>query len=369
MRRYTVGTLLFTTALIGLVLLLDLVGSQRQPGVCTALGVAAVGVLVEYVRITAACMPGLLRSTLARWEIPVAVAVAVGVWWVAVATSPLSIGWVLPASLVEAAVVPMLRGWWRWAVALGGGVPVAASGVLFADAAVDWPVWVVFAATMTPIAALSNFLQVWLWSLVRQLDEARQVAAELAVAEERLRFAAELHDIQGHHLQAIALKGELAARLVGHDDEAARTQATEVSELARTALRETRAVVHGYRRSSLSTEINNAVDILRAAGINATVRGSATEVPPPLQPLFGVLVREGTTNILRHSAAAECQLTVEVDNGRVRVELTNDGAGATDPNPGSGLQGLKERFATVGGVVRARRDTNTFHLTGEAAVS
>ncbi|MBM7775222.1 two-component system sensor histidine kinase DesK [Actinokineospora baliensis] len=372
-RRYIVVTLAFTASLGALVLALDLMSLRYGPTATAALAPAGLIGLVQYVRISGFSMPTLRAAVPRRGEIAATVVLTLGAWWLAQWQAPLGIGWALPCSLVIGAWLPMVGGWWRWPAVVGGGLLVGLSGyaveVLSGRPSEGSSVaWVVVLALLVPFVAFCNFLQVWLWSMVRQLDSARQVAGELAVAEERLRFAAELHDIQGHHLQAIALKGELAARLIGQDDEAARVQVTEVGELARTALKETRAVVHGYRRSSLPTEIGNAVDILRAAGINATVRGSATEVPPPLQPLFGILVREGTTNILRHSTAVECSLTVEVISGRVRVELSNDGVRDRDTVPGSGLQGLKERFAVVGGSVRAQRDGDGFHLIGEAVL-
>ncbi|GLW94313.1 hypothetical protein Aglo03_51290 [Actinokineospora globicatena] len=366
-RRYIVGTLLVTSGVVALVLLLELM-SLRYSGAATAvLAPAGVLGLAAYVRISGASMPGLTRATVRRWEIAASFAVALAAWWVAAAEVPLGFAWAVPCSLVVAASLPMVEHWWRWPASVVAGLAIALSGLAIGRSTEPEAVsWVVVVTLTVPFFTFCQYLQVWLWSMARDLDQARRVAAELAVAEERLRFAAELHDIQGHHLQAIALKGELAARLIGHDDDAARVQASEVSELARTALRETRAVVHGYRRSSLSTEISNAVDILRAAGIDATVRGSATDVPPPLQPLFGILVREGTTNILRHSAAQSCSLTVKVDGGRVKVELRNDGVDDRSSTPGSGLQGLRERFATVGGVVRAERESSTFTLTAEA---
>ncbi|WP_245782497.1 sensor histidine kinase [Actinokineospora terrae] len=373
-RRYILVSLMVAVVFVALVLVLDLVGLRYSAPTTALLAPAAALGLVQYVRISGFSMPGLRTATARRGEVAVTIAITLVGWWVAVAQEPMGFGWTLPCALVLAAWLPMVETWWRWPLSVAAGLVVAVSG-LVAGAVAGQPtregaaVWVVVVTLTVPFFTFCNYLQVWLWSMVRQLDQARRVAGELAVAEERLRFAAELHDIQGHHLQVIALKGELAARLVGQDDAAARAQATEVSELARTALRETRAVVHGYRRSSLSTEIGNAVDILRAAGINATVRGSATDVPPPLQPLFGILVREGTTNILRHSAAGECSLTIDVDGGRVRVVLSNDGVEPRVSIPGSGLQSLRERFAIVGGTVRTEQEPGTFHLISEAAVA
>jgi two-component system sensor histidine kinase DesK len=231
----------------------------------------------------------------------------------------------------------------------------------------------VLAAMMILALVFTDLIQLWIWELVVKQDQGRKTAEALAVAEERLRFAADLHDIQGHHLQAIALKGELAQRLIGRDDDKARQHAGEVAELARTALRETREVVQGYRRASLGTEITNAVGVLRAAGIETTVEGDAAGVPPPLQPLFGALVREGTTNVLRHSRARRCDVLIDVVDGQVCVRLRNDGVRVDDAGgaggSGAGLAGLRERFATVGGRVEVGpTDPEGFELVGRAGV-
>ncbi|MBC6447293.1 histidine kinase [Actinokineospora sp. HBU206404] len=317
-------------------------------------------------------MPGLGIRGAKPWEIPATAVVAVGAWWASLTTLPLGLGWaMLPASIL-AAVAACHTGATRWAVTVLGSALIGLSGLgaaKLAGTTPDDPVpWTLVISAFSVVFVLSNLIQVWLWSVIRQLDDARALAADLAVAEERLRFAAELHDVQGHHLQAIALKGELAERLIGHDDDAARTQAAAVSELARQALRETRGVVHGYRRTSLSTEIGNAVDILRAAGIAAAVDGDATLVPPALQPLFGALVREGTTNILRHTTAGVCDLVVSVADGRARVRLSNDGVRPRTGDPGSGIDSLRERFAAIGGQLRTEDTGSRFALVGEAAV-
>lgn len=108
---------------------------------------------------------------------------------------------------------------------------------------------------------------IWWWDVVVRLDASRHNTSQLAVARERLRFSADLHDVQGHHLQVIALKTELAGRLMETQPAAARQQIDEAQDLARTALEDTRALVHGYRQVDFSDEVRNAADVLDAAGI------------------------------------------------------------------------------------------------------
>jgi two-component system, NarL family, sensor histidine kinase DesK len=209
---------------------------------------------------------------------------------------------------------------------------------------------------------------VWIWDVTLRLDEARGTAAEVAVLRERLRFAGDLHDIQGHQLQAIALKAQLAARLIGVDDELARRHAQDAHALALEALGETRELVQGYRRVGLAVELANAVGILKAAGVEAAVAGTPEAVPVALQPLFGSLVGEGATNLLRHTVAERCEIAVEREGDDVIVRMADDGvARAERDGDGSGVASLRERFAAVGGRVDAAPlAAGGFVLTGRA---
>ncbi|WP_043575699.1 sensor histidine kinase [Actinopolyspora erythraea] len=274
----------------------------------------------------------------------------------------------LPA-LFAAAIVTGSRREHRWW--MGCGCTALTAGVASTSVVVTGhgefvPVTAGYAALLTAMTVIVLLVQGWTWDVVCELDRARGTEAELAVARERLRFASELHDVQGHHLQVIALKAELAERMVDSDSTAARSETAEIAETARRALRETRELVHGYRRSDLSTELNNAVRILRAASIETTVEGSSASVPPPLQPLFAAVVREGTTNILRHSGARRCELRIDDTDG-ISVRLCNDGAGdGSGQDAGSGIAGLRDRFDPMHGSVTAERRGEWFELVGHA---
>ena len=258
--------------------------------------------------------------------------------------------WVLPFSGVVCGAAFGAGRVGRWLVVGGGCLAAFAVGALAASVEAGTAGAFVLASF-----ALAGLLQVWIWDVTLRLDGARAQAGEVAVLRERLRFAGDLHDIQGHQLQAIALKAQLAARLIGVDDEAARGHAEDAHRLALQALSETRELVQGYRRVGLATELANAVGILQAAGVDAEVEGTPESVPVALQPLFGSLVREGATNLLRHTRAARCEIAVERDGDDVVVRVIDDGvARVVVPNgDGTGVAGLRERFAAVGGQVEA----------------
>jgi two-component system sensor histidine kinase DesK len=186
------------------------------------------------------------------------------------------------------------------------------------------------------------------------LAAAREGLAELAVAEERERMARDVHDILGHSLTVIAVKAELAGRLLeGTDGEPfpragrARAEVADIEQLARDALADVRATVGGYRSVSLAVELASARTALSAAGISADLPTAVDDVPGRWRELFGWAVREGVTNVVRHSGARHCSVRV----GRDSVEVLDDGHGPADaesPSEGHGFRGLRERAAAAG---------------------
>jgi two-component system sensor histidine kinase DesK len=208
----------------------------------------------------------------------------------------------------------------------------------------------------------------WTLRVVDELDAGRETQARLAVAEERLRFGRDMHDVLGRNLSVMALKSELAVQLAQRGSPAAVDQMAEVQRIARESQREMRAVLRGYREADLQTEIAGARGVLEAAGISCAVAAQragqlSAEVCTPL----GWVVREAATNVLRHSDARHCELRLEVDDtGAAVLTVRNDGVPEHPPagHPGSGLAGLRERLATVGGTLRAEPgDGGRFVLT------
>ncbi|MFE0250707.1 sensor histidine kinase [Streptomyces sp. NPDC059010] len=258
--------------------------------------------------------------------------------------------------IVSAVVLATLPG---GAVSLlaGDGEPVYAA--LFPAGLVAFTAWV----TLGPL---------WAWDTARRLDEARRLEAELAVREERLRFAGDLHDIQGHRLQVIALKSELASRLVEPDPARAAAELKEIRRLAADALSDTRAVVQGYRRTSLDNEIGNATRVLAAAGIDARMTLDPAAVAAGLtdsaRHLLGLVMREATTNVLRHSQARRADVGFRLVDGHARLRIGNDGTEDHDHPTGldgTGLRTLAERLRAAGGELTWGRDGDRFVVVAE----
>ncbi|TLW91425.1 histidine kinase [Saccharomonospora piscinae] len=376
LRRYTWWSLAGIGYLAALPVLQSVADRTHTAEILVPAVLTTVLTIVQRMRFVSHALRERVRHTGPTAEHLATFAVATAIWCYAIVVVANPTSWAFAPALLAGGILsntaPGRRLWLTLALALTTATAglVAASGR--DDASGAWWPWVLagLAAAFVVTIVVIDVAQLWFWDMVVEIDRARAMAEELAVARERLRFAAELHDVQGHHLQAILLKGELAERLIGRDDDAARAHAAELTELARTALTDTRTVVHGYRATTLHSEIANAVDVLAAAGIETEVRGAAREVPPPLQALFGSLVREGTTNILRHTHASSCTLTLDTGGDTVRVRLANDGVTPGPARPGSGIAGLRERFAALGGDVAARvtgsGEAATFELGGHA---
>jgi two-component system, NarL family, sensor histidine kinase DesK len=185
-----------------------------------------------------------------------------------------------------------------------------------------------------------------------QLSLAREQIARLAVGEERLRFARDLHDLLGNSLSVIALKSELAGRLINRAPGLAAHEVEDIEKVARDALREVREAVAGYRQPTLAAELAGAHEALTAAGIEDHVEQDHAPLPPAVESVLAWTVREGVTNVMRHSQAKRCAIRIMNRDGRATVEVVDDGRGGT-PKEGSGLHGLRERVLERGGTLTA----------------
>ncbi|GAB3787377.1 sensor histidine kinase [Nocardioides ungokensis] len=185
-----------------------------------------------------------------------------------------------------------------------------------------------------------------------ELVRAHQENARLAVDNERSRFARDLHDILGHSLTVITVKAELAQRLLDVDVERTRAELADLERLSRDALTDVRRAVQGYRELTLPGELTRARAALAAAEIDAELPNSADEVPTELRELFAWTVREGVTNVIRHSRARTCEVRLTPTSAEVVDDGTGPGGGTA--TAGSGLAGLRERAAAAGATVVTR---------------
>ncbi|GAA0427311.1 two-component sensor histidine kinase [Acrocarpospora corrugata] len=268
----------------------------------------------------------------------------------------------LPALLVVGVAASVaFQGAWSFVltmVAIAVGITVrAARGILlmlalaavavavsadFGPLAMGFSAWGVFVAGLIP------WIIVQLWGTIRELTETRRELARVAVSEERLRFSRDLHDLLGHTLSVMVVKAEAVRRLAPGDGAAAARQAADIEQIGRQALAEVRAAVTGYRGRGLDAELAAARDVLTDAGVDLLVQAPEVRLPPETDALLGWAVREGVTNVIRHSAARSCRITLS-RAGELELEILDDGRGAREPVEGHGLGGLRERVEAAGG--------------------
>jgi two-component system, NarL family, sensor histidine kinase DesK len=245
-----------------------------------------------------------------------------------------------------AAGIVLLPLWWGALLGLlTTAVLMIGTGAL--DGAVDWSDTFVLLMLTVGMVTVTQLIRT-----VNLLRAARDEIRVLAVAEERARVARDLHDVLGHSLTTITVKTGLARRILesGADPARALAEVRDAERLSRQALTEIRATVSGYRRPSLAAEFVGAQEALRAAGIDAVLPQAVDEVAEELREPFAYVLREGVTNVIRHSGATRC----EVRLGPRSLEIRDDGRHASaGVHAGTGLAGLAERMAAVGGLLTA----------------
>jgi two-component system, NarL family, sensor histidine kinase DesK len=184
-----------------------------------------------------------------------------------------------------------------------------------------------------------------------RLRLAQDEIEHLAKLAERERIARDLHDLLGHTLSLVILKSELASKLSERDPERAREEIRDVERIAREALAEVRSAVKGYRAGGLTPEIQHARSTLATAGIafECDVR-AGTALPPAHEAVLCLALREAVTNIVRHSGARQCRMSLDVAEGAATMRVTDDGRGGDAPF-GSGLSGMRERVEVLGGTL------------------
>lgn len=224
-------------------------------------------------------------------------------------------------ALGAAAVLP--RSWGPGAiitVAVNGGILVGSSGAGSAAAGLT-------AGVACFLSGMLAWLVRYLLALVNELMATRERLARTAVADERLRFSRDLHDLLGHTLSVIVVKAELIRRVAPLDPQVAAGHAGDVQEIGRQALAEVREAVSGYRAGGLAAELGNARRALEAADVTVSVLDSLLpeDMDDAGEALLAWVVREGATNVIRHSRAGHCRISLIRTGRNLRVDIVDDG--------------------------------------------
>lgn len=180
----------------------------------------------------------------------------------------------------------------------------------------------------------------------------------LAKTAERERIARDLHDLLGHTLSVVTLKAELAGKLVERDPERAGREIREVERISREALREVRTAISGYRSEGLQAELGRARLALESSGIKLEYFAQPVEPGPAQETVLALALKEAVTNVIRHSRARTCRISLEETGGEVRLEVRDDGRGGSAPF-GVGLSAMRERVEGLGGRMERQGDSGT----------
>ena len=317
----------------------------------------AYAVLAILLALLAATYAGLLRAavtpdvplrTRARWLAALVAAT--------LALGPVCFGWAEPGQEPWAWLAGFAIGAsplvlpWRWAAAVGAGL-LAAAVIGSVGYGQSVPQHLLITLSIAAVTIVAAQVTVWLLRLLVAAEAGREAEAGLAVTQERLRLARDLHDVLGHRLGLIALQAEVAG-------------AEEIRALAATTLQEVRQAVHGYGTVDLTEQLETARLVLTSAGISASVTAAPTDLGPATSQLAAATVREAVTNVLRHSDARH----VRIDLTPARLVISNDGLrryGAS--TPGLGLAGLAERAAEGGARFSAGAAGDRFEVRLELA--
>ncbi len=228
----------------------------------------------------------------------------------------------------------------------------------------SWPVW----ASGLLFGALTGFAGLMQSDVERKNQElavAHEEVRALATTAERERISRDLHDLLGHTLTLVAVKAELAAKLVSRDAEAAEREMQSVAATAREALSEVRIAVVGMKGASLAFELDKARHALTVANVKAEISALTTDGHPGQEAVLAMALREGVTNVIRHAGATRCEIRLEPSATDLVLSIVDDGAGGRVVE-GSGLKGMRARLAAIGGALDIKSDKNGTRLVATA---
>jgi Signal transduction histidine kinase len=238
------------------------------------------------------------------------------------------------------------RSWWGYPLAL-----LALNALFVAVTRYFGYPW--SAMVWMPFTSLAIGLVVQLQQVLEGKEQALQLSQDevrrLATTAERERIGRDLHDLLGHTLSLVALKADLAGKLLERDPAAARREIDELGGVARQALSQVRKAVSGIRSAQFAAELAAAGLLLQGEGIRLhLLRNDASQLPPELETALALCLREAVTNVHRHARARNVQVSLEVDDGTCRLRVEDDGRGGAI-RPGNGLTGMRERIDGLGG--------------------
>ncbi|MFG2063913.1 sensor histidine kinase [Micromonospora sp. NPDC048871] len=271
--------------------------------------------------------------------------------------------WGSMGGFLAGSLLLVFGGVWRWVSYGLVGVAVLLTSVAY-GATVEQVAYLTISTLLTGLVVYGVSS---LSGLVQQIDQARVKLAGEAVTQERLEVAEQLRTRLGELFSAILFRGRTAIRLLPDAPEQARAEVAEMLGIARIAASNIRTVATGYRHMSLRAELESAATVLDTAGVEVEIDIAEGELAREIDALLAVVLREAVTNIVRHSEAHTCLISVRSEGGRLRLLVTNDGA-SPRAKTGTSLENLTERLRAAGGDLTAAATGDTFRLVAELPI-
>lgn len=246
---------------------------------------------------------------------------------------------------------------------------LALEAVLLATGALLQPVWV-FWGIGSAVMLVVGAANIYFAEMARknaQIKLTQDEVRQLARTAERERISRDLHDLLGHTLSMVAIKAELAGKLLdrGNPDDAWR-EIGDVEQTARDALAQVREAVAGYRSASLESELANARLGLQARGVRLHYDNAPKDLPADIDGVFAIVLREAVTNVIRHADAGRCGVTFRRESGDAIMQIEDDGRGGSFVE-GSGLQGMRQRLGEIDGTLSLETQSGC-RLTARAPI-
>ncbi|HJV41836.1 sensor histidine kinase [Caulobacter sp.] len=298
------------------------------------------------------------RGRPALWQV-------VAIFGIGASLSSFNVGWSVYTiyAMSFAARLPSRRMAVRTMVGLE--VVLLAMGPLYMN--YNWPVWL-SGVLFGGITGFAGLMQADIERKNQELALAHEEVRALATTAERERISRDLHDLLGHTLTLVAVKAELAARLVSRDAEAAEREMQSVATAAREALAEVRTAVVGMKGASLAFELDKARQALAAANVSAEISAPAADSHPGAEAVLAMALREAVTNVIRHAGASRCEIRLDASPSALTLSIVDDGAGGRLIE-GSGVKGMRARLAAIGGALDIKSDKRGTRLIATAPLA
>ncbi len=282
-----------------------------------------------------------------RWQGPRLIAACAAITAIGIALAAWPVGWtVFPIYAASAMGHARPRLW-----AILGIAAIAVATTVTGLVLIQPTLWWLPGTLLVVMTGGATISREAFYDRTQALLATQEEVRRLAGTAERERITRDLHDVVGRTLTLVALKADLAGRLLDRDVKATRAEVEAIAAAARAGLADVRAALAGQAGGGLAQEAAASIAALRTAGIQPTVDGNAADVPSNAGAVLAMTLREAVTNVIRHAGARHCRIHVVAETDHARLIVEDDGIGLSG-SEGTGLIGMRQRLIAAGGALQ-----------------